>query len=830
VLRPSETISMHVGPFGANPEITSHSVHTNASLSADIEEAICQPDEPICVPPVTGPANRTPQGLRTWIAEQQEQDAEKQRIYNARVAQATALYPSLHPRDLFVDPTSWGRICTWFKAYSRQLQLAENNPGHRFDFNELEGGRTGLHIPPEGIKPELRGVQWHIESENGPCSPAEWVHPQLNTELDLPAIWKYVVESWDTEDPFPDIDIVYQLCHRGLSNNSTFETGVSLHPNYEKLYEWSSFVREKTKQKLTEFDIPRLLGPFDFCPAVPMCLLPRNIATEQLDAEGNVKPRQTVNPGAGTKPFKGTKAPDSINGLTDTSDKGKFPSLEYFALRQLSVAVGILLTAGIPLAQGATDMESWYEQLPRAFFDTFLQMQMTTSFRIYRDPRLVFGFVSECHTSQRVSFLLRWAGGREVRKVQRHIEGNTVKAALVPEQATLYSSIRRAMGGTGDWFELGFFFDDCQHACFDFFATSVRRGLQTVWDLFNVSVADGRQLARRLVKNKTEDADQYQPLIMLGLQQVISPPGRRTVPLDKRQRYSDAGFDLCKEATASPVPWKRRRLDRWTSQMGFAASVDPIMRADLQQLRSTLGSAHGAGVRPTDRSIQAIKALSERIKVQSGVALLPTRAPMDSSVRPVVHVYTDAARDLTRPDSGYGILFFEQRSRVVMYQRGPWTRHEQKFLQSTSLELHSMNMALQIVAEWIEPWWPRPPPNPHGVGPHVWFDVHSVVDNSAAGDAIGNSQRASQAAERQLSQQRAHWLQANQVRVMSAHSIRETRFVEAADDLSKADMKSFGQKMRSLLGSDVTLVEMPPPRQGARSLEPALRAQKYSHR
>jgi hypothetical protein len=165
-----------------------------------------------------------------------------------------------------------------------------------------------------------------------------------------------------------------------------------------------------------------------------------------------------------------------------------------------------------------------------------------------------------------------------------------------------------------------------------------------------------------------------------------------------------------------------------------------------------------------------------------------------------------------------------------MYQRGPWTRHEQKFLQSTSLELHSMNMALQIVAEWIEPWWPRPPPNPHGVGPHVWFDVHSVVDNSAAGDAIGNSQRASQAAERQLSQQRAHWLQANQVRVMSAHSIRETRFVEAADDLSKADMKSFGQKMRSLLGSDVTLVEMPPPRQGARSLEPALRAQKYSHR
>jgi len=775
---------MHVGPFDGHPHVKCHSVHTNASLAADLEEALCADDESICAPPETGPSERTPQGLRTWIQQQRAHDDAEHRAHAARVAQATAAYPTLHPRDLFVEPDDWSRICQWFRTYSNELSRSANNQGHRFNFKDLEGGRTGLHIPPTGIKPELRGIQWSIEGVNGPCVPAPWTHPQENTELNLHAIWEYVVASWATHDPFPDVEIAYDLCHRGLSNYSTFETGVSLIPNYEKLYEWSKFVKEKTEQKLTEFDVPRLIGPFNFCPAVPLCLLPRNIATEQFDADGNIKPRQTVNPGAGTKPFKGKKAPTSINGLTDTMDKRLFPDIEYFSLKQLSASAAILLTAGIPMAQGATDMEQWYEQIPRACWKTYLQMQMTSPKQLYRDPRLVFGFVCECHSSQRISFMLRWAGTREVLKIQIKVEASyvngTPEAACIPEQAMLFSTIRRSIGMTGSWHNLGFFFDDAQHACFAFFAPMVRKGLQIIWDLFNVSVADGRQLAKRLVKNKTEDAGEHEPITMLGLQQIVSAPGRRTVPADKRKRYSDEGRSLSIAARTTSRPWKRKALERWTSKMGFAASVNPIMRADLQQLRAILGT-HSHEIRPSPTSVAAIESLSERIQLQSGVALLPTNTPMDGRTRPVIHIYTDAARDITRPDSGYGIVFFEPKSKVAMFQRGLWTRHEQKVLQSTSLELHAMNIALQTVAEWVEPWWPRPPQNPHGVGPHIWFDAHSVVDNSAAGDAIGNTQHAAKAAERRLSQQRAHWLQSNQVRVMSSTSVRETLFVQAAE-------------------------------------------------
>eukprot|EP01048_Picozoa_sp_COSAG05_P006213 COSAG05_NODE_393_length_10383_cov_34.037923_3_plen_162_part_00 len=121
------------------------------------------------------------------------------------------------------------------------------------------------------------------------------------------------------------------------------------------------------KAETQVYEIPRLLEPTQWCPAVPCCILPMNVADDQITVseDGTVKPklRLTINPGFAPG-FKGKCAPNSLNGQTQLDNQQLFPDIEYFSLKQLAASTQILMLAGQPLWQGATDLEAWFEQLP----------------------------------------------------------------------------------------------------------------------------------------------------------------------------------------------------------------------------------------------------------------------------------------------------------------------------------------------------------------------------------------------------------------------------------------------------------------------------------
>jgi hypothetical protein len=125
-----------------------------------------------------------------------------------------------------------------------------------------------------------------------------------------------------------------------------------------------------------------------------------------------------------------------------------------------------------------------------------------------------------------------------------------------------------------------------------------------------------------------------------------------------------------------------------------------------------------------------------------------------------------------------------QQSNFI-YGLGQWSKIEMTQINdAAALELHTINMAVEATAAWINKWWPKPPDNPNGVGPFCWFDLLQVADNQSAAEHIGNREHASGDAERHLIRRRSQLLRNLQVRVQSHPAVRECISVQAADDLS----------------------------------------------
>lgn len=424
-LRPSETLRMHTLPFTVCsrwifPETPKLS-HPNNRIAASADEALAHPDIVLCAPAQTTPLSRVL--AKQWIA------SEQRRLYKERTAydQLCDWFDGLgqvHPSRI---THRWMEIDAWVEAYLAEIRRCESYPKARFNYSNIPGGRDGIRIPPSDIAPEFRGLFLMVLGRQGPVQARRWVDPQQNTELRLDRIWEYVVATLDTDDVFPDLHIAFELCYRGLSNRSSLRpTGIVLAPNYKKIWmhPWLRTAQAKLQAKHTQFEPPRVSTPSPWFPRIPGGMAVANMATDQLDVDGNVKPRLTLDHGFGGRP--GQKHPDdpdpSINGNTPQDDLSRFPPIEYLKMDEYAKACAVLLEAAEPMAQSADDCEAYYEQLPREWREAHYQLLCLESAGIREDPRLEFGVAAECHTSNRISFLFTWIRQRETRFQQRRAE------------------------------------------------------------------------------------------------------------------------------------------------------------------------------------------------------------------------------------------------------------------------------------------------------------------------------------------------------------------------------------------------------------------------
>jgi hypothetical protein len=426
--RPSETQRMHTLPFIVGSEWifpdTPKLSHANNRIAASSPEVLAHPDVVLCAPAHTTPPSADL--AKSWI------EQEQQKLHAERVAydQRCDWFDSLGPLSPDRITHRWPEVESWMDAYLAEILRCERNSRARFDYNNIPGGRLGIRIPPDDIHPEFRGLFFEIQGRQGPVVARRWIDPQSNTELRLDRIWEYVCDTLDSEQPFPDLHIAFELCFRGLSNRSDCRPcGITLAPNYKKLWQhpWLQTAQRKLRAKQTQFSPPRVSPPSRWLSRIPGAMAVANMATDQLDATGEVKPRLTLDHGFGGREGQlppGEQDP-SINGNTPQDDLSRFPAIKYLKMDEYAKACAILLEAGEPMSQSAEDCEAYYEQLPREWREAHYQLLCLESAGVREDPRLEFGVAAECHTSNRISFLFTWIRQRETQFQQRRAEARS---------------------------------------------------------------------------------------------------------------------------------------------------------------------------------------------------------------------------------------------------------------------------------------------------------------------------------------------------------------------------------------------------------------------
>ncbi len=431
VLRPSETERMHTLPFLVESSWlftnTPRLSHPNNRFRAPPEEVMAHADVPL-----SEPASTTPTSYH--LATQRVSDLFDQlRAEKASYEARCAWFESLGPVTPRMITHRWREISTWVDQYLAEIKRCELNPKARFNYSNIVGGRDGIRFPEGDISAEFRGLYFIVTGVDSPVRVRHWVDPQSNTEIRLDRLWEYIYASLSSPDPFPDIEIAFELCHRGLSNRSELRpTGFVLAPNYKKLWQhpWLATAQQKLRSKHVEFDPPRVSEACAWFPRIPGAMAVANMATDQLDANGNIKPRLTLDHGFGGRPGQLPQghADPSINGNTNQQDPALFPRIQFLRMDHFARACAILLEAGEPMAQSAEDCEAYYEQLPRYWQEAHYQLLCMESAGIREDTRLQFGVAAECHTSNRVSFLFTWIRRRETRAQQRRCERATSPA------------------------------------------------------------------------------------------------------------------------------------------------------------------------------------------------------------------------------------------------------------------------------------------------------------------------------------------------------------------------------------------------------------------
>lgn len=825
---------MHQAPLKEYGSLHTHACHSNALFAAPVHEAAERADPELCRPPNTGP--KTKSELAQWLTDKHSQLRERINAWNKRADCFNSEHSTLHPKELWHKEQHWENLCQWFSKYDAEVKKCEaykdKAKPRRFRYNDLPGGRNGIRIPGSERDPRFTGMRIHIKGKDGPCIAQRWTPVQENTELNLANIWRYVLDTWDTEDPFPDMEIAWELCWVGLSNRSNYDKEeVVCMPNYNGFWDNLTFAQKKENEKLTAFRINRLVRfeATDFCPAVPSMHLPRSVQTQQKNADGSVKPRATIDPGAGGRPGqKEDHDPDpSINAKVDLENKELFPSIKYFTVAALGEAAAILKTSGLKLHQSAYDAEFFYEQFPRVCDEIDAQFQKVSSGSSTVDTRAIFGMRAEPATLNRCGYLIRWCTAREMDKLQTNAERTNILSA----EATKYIKMRRKQGHSGSLAATGIYFDDQGTVCIEEVKRLTLQAQQTIWQLFEVSMADGRTDPHRTVKDKRLEMGEGEgELVLLGLVLDLVKPGRRTLGTQKKRDYAATGRALLATASIGET-WNPADLETWVGQMGWAATVNPALRLNLNILRSALGSEWNKHhVTPTAPARSVINQLIEELESSQGVALMPTLAPYDGSTGiPVFHIVTDAARDPnTKGFKGYGGFITEPGSTVIHWFKQEFSKYEMEQLHPSALELYGMTAGIFILAQWAQQWLPEPSTEGKGIIERRWLDVVNICDNQSASEHIANSNKAHKEAERQLIRERTTLLIKHRIRAASVHCIRETEAIQAADHLSNGDVTAAQEKLQHLFGQHkIKMIELPPPRSDQLSLEGALRAQKY---
>lgn len=203
-----------------------------------------------------------------------------------------------------------------------------------------------------------------------------------------------------------------------------------------------------------------------------------------------------------------------------------------------------------------------------------------------------------------------------------------------------------------------------------------------------------------------------------------------------------------------------------------------------------------------------------------GMVFCPETRDPGADERPVVWIFTDAARNPDAPASqfvGWGWWIWIEGCDHVYVCNGKWLNGEQE-LDSTSLEMLTANIALEQ-AQWVML-------QILGEEFAADCDVIMVGDNKSAKDVTCFVRATSPPLRVLVGQRMARKDKRPGQRILPLHSFRELS--EEADDLSKNEWHDMVQKINKRFGRKMKIMVVPQPARDVRSSALALATHRRS--
>ena len=765
------------------------------------------------------------------------------------------------PEQLARRPEEIKLIRLWCKQYAAEMKRSlkpkkgkHRRRPHRFRYNVLPGGRTGL-ILKDFLKEEYMGFVWDCRDwiESGgkkPCKPMEPYAAQKHSEWNLEEIMRVAKEM-----NYSDMDILQDLCVNGFRSHST-QVGsnvVMLAPNYPGFWKHPEFAAEKVQEETAGFIKPRMTEGFPFPPYLVCRCHPRGIA-EQISAEtGAVKLRITIDPGYPRAPHGQKWQPgESIawNDGVDLNDPLTHPGVQYGSVHEYAKSVALLKTAGVPIGQTKTDVRGYFRGMTVRWNEVAYGLQWVDKAGIRADYVLAFGQSPNPQISQRISVfieacimveldklqqtwhcddlippefkekILAWEKDRKLQRATARTQERANWLAQGKSEAswdTESAKLDREQGPPARWAVGQVFVDDFMHATWSFWIHEVARVTAKVCADFNIELADGRwdPLANggkgANTKNKTETVTEDAPMEILGC--VVDPAGRgeKRLTAARATKYAELGEQLSGRKTVS-----KALLQSWLGRVVFAASAIVGLRTAYLSIFAALkqGWSEKGQVALSSRAWAAIDFAVILLRKNEGSVLWPMRREPGAEGRPVVWTWTDAALAPDAPRDqfvGYGIIIYIEGTDTVYVLNGQWTSREQAHLCITTLELAAEEFALDKVRALM-----REVDMPSNV------DIIQVADNKGARE-VANGMSATSPALRtmlHLRMRRRHLMP--DARVVATWAHREA--MEHADAASKDDTPRLMENLLATFGDEIRVVFMEPVAAEVRNLDAAVLA------
>jgi hypothetical protein len=726
---------------------------------------------------------------------------------------------------------------TYLRRVRQQQQLCfqigkvkaaeEKKKKYEVKMKEVEGGAEGVVYGVEARKEQYR----HLVFENVDGRPVvvREVLPDQFTDLDLDAMLRLAVSCGA-----PDMESISELALYGMRSMTACSPATSAWPLYKGGLDNIEFLQKNRDSQLLDYMSPRVTQPSLLPRYEPEKIHPKGVV-KVLKDDGSEKTREVTDYAAlreetardswqqqrvwilsmkgKAEPWmklrvrntKGRPGPDSYNA---NIDKERIGDVQWGNILDLSEAIDILMSSGVPVDVKSDDFQAFFPQFPLWVMEQWMATQLIDERGSETNLRPDFGAGHLPPKTSRVNYMITYC--IDTLTLQRQEEGTW---SLEPwnrewiKMAEDFTRSRRQMGQSGNFWAPFGWIDDNSFGSLRIFTSTATRVRYEVWKQLVLIWDDKKSTLYRF-------GDQLVPPVV-GVELRVHER-RVTLPDGKRKKYSTTGLDLCETATES----KRNLvcsedLECWMGRAIHASDVFIEIWIYFMELLGELKGDYRHLLTHVPLSLNARKQISEICRVIRTAEGRPSTSyilrPGEDGL-PVWLSWADAARNTKTFFGAIGGLFHLYDDEEVFFYAEELPKWLVELADIGQLEMHANTVCARLknkVEQSRDGRSGEERRSSRSEEPTSY--LIQTGDSQSVSRHVLNSLRARSPGMRPLAAQR--WKEERQRRQLLCGVWVPRGENAAADALCNLNLQAFIEKMKSRYSEDLKMCRLAVPQE-----------------